>query len=207
MNTQLSEAEVREYKDYCLGMIDEYYPLIKKAVSPHAANYSKKELLNLMNTALNENINTGSDEEFNLEQKKEFFSLMVEMHCIAGIESQVRFSSRAFRATLTKDIMLEKCRTCRLDEDQTYEILHGAGYDYPMPLDMLHRRLRQNKSYAASLEKSLSINRSDFERHPNRTYLSKSISFNERDLKRHQEEIEKLEADLASRVRTGLETQ
>ncbi len=41
----------------------------------------------------------------------------------------IRYSNKAYRATLTKESILEKCRICDLDAQSIGQILKTAGFD------------------------------------------------------------------------------
>ena len=114
-------AELAECKGYAQGLIAEYCPRVKKAVSPHAANQMKKDLLRQMEQELLEAIG--------LEGNKAFFHELVMVHCDAAILAQIRFSNKAFRATLTKEKILEKCRICNLDDQCIQQTLKAAGFN------------------------------------------------------------------------------
>ena len=116
-----TEAELADFKDYAQGLIAEYCPRVKKAVSPHAANQMKKNLLQQMEQELLEAIG--------IEGNKAFFHELVMVHCDAAILAQIRFSNKAFRATLTKEKILEKCRICNLDDQCIQQTLKVAGFN------------------------------------------------------------------------------
>ena len=116
-----TEAELADFKDYAQGLIAEYYPRVKKAISPHAATQMKKELLRQMEQELLEAIG--------LEGNKAIFHELVLMYCDAAILAQIRFSNKAFRTTLTKEKILEKCRICNLDDQCIQQTLKMAGFN------------------------------------------------------------------------------
>ena len=45
MELKFSKDEIQEFKQYACDTIEEYYPLLKKAVSPRAAAKMKKSML------------------------------------------------------------------------------------------------------------------------------------------------------------------
>lgn len=116
-----TDAEIAEFRDYAQSVVSEYYPLIKRAVSPHAATYMKKDMLR--------QIQWGLCEQMGLEENKSFFLILTQMHCDVAILAQIRFSNKTFRATLTKEIILEKCRMCNLDEQSIRHTLKVAGFN------------------------------------------------------------------------------
>lgn len=116
-----TESEIRDYNDYADTTIAEIYPLIKKAVSSHAATYMKKNMLKFKEQ--------GPDERMDLEENKAFFRTLAYVHCDAAITAQIRYSNKAYRATLTKESILEKCRICDLDAQSVKQILKAAGFD------------------------------------------------------------------------------
>ena len=116
-----TESEIRDYNDYADTIIAEFYPLIKKAVSFHAATYMKKNMLKFKEQ--------GPDERMDLEENKAFFRTLTHVHCDAAITAQIRYSNKAYRATLTKESILEKCRICNLDAQSVRQILKAAGFD------------------------------------------------------------------------------
>ena len=59
-----TESEIKDYNDYADTTIAEIYPLIKKAVSSHAATYMKKDMLKFKEQ--------GPDERMGLEENKAF---------------------------------------------------------------------------------------------------------------------------------------
>lgn len=148
--TSYTDADIQEYIDYTKTVIAETYLMIKKAVSPHAATHMKKDMLQLREYALDRigrmmnpeldkerNQEQGNsrteelslDKELSLADNKAFFKEMALLHCDAAITAQIRFSSKAFRATLTKDAILEKCKICGLDPQWSKQILKEAGFD------------------------------------------------------------------------------
>ena len=141
----------------------------------------------------------GLDSRMTLEDNKKVFHITANLYCAASISAQVHFSNKAFRSTLSKELLLEKCRICRIDEQVTYQILKAAGFEYPKPMDMLVRELNYTKDYAARLEKNLEWKRSRSHLHLNDRKWADSIRFDERDLEQHRERIRRLEAKLASR--------
>ena len=62
-----SEAELADFKGYAQGLIAEYYPRVKKAISPHAATQMKKELLRQMEQELLEAIGLEGNKAFSHE--------------------------------------------------------------------------------------------------------------------------------------------
>lgn len=116
-----TESEIRDYNDYADDVIAETYPLIKKAASPHAATYMKKNMLKLKEQ--------GPDERMDLDENKVFFREIAHVHCDASILAQIRYSNKAYRATLTKESILKKCRICALDAQSISQILKAAGFD------------------------------------------------------------------------------
>ena len=94
---------------------------ICQTVSPHAATYIKKDMLRLKENGL--------DERMTLEENKTFFHEIAHMHCDAAITAQIRYSNKSYRATLTKESILEKCRICDLDAQSVKQILKAAGFD------------------------------------------------------------------------------
>lgn len=141
--TSCTDTDIQEYIDYTETVIAETYPMIKKAVSPHAATYMKKDLVRLREYTLNRIEKTRNpdqqqdeapnhldcDELMSLEDNKVFFKEMARLHCDAAIDAQIRFSNKAFRATLTKEVILEKCRICDLDEPLVKQILKQTRFD------------------------------------------------------------------------------
>ena len=115
-----SESDIRDYHDYADTVIAEIYPLIKKAVSPHAATYMKKSMRNQKEQ--------GPDERMDLEENKAFFRTLAHVYCDASILAQIRYSNKAYRASLTKESILEKCRICNLDTQSVKQILKVAGF-------------------------------------------------------------------------------
>lgn len=191
MELKFSKDEIQEFKQYACDTIEEYYPLLKKAVSPRAAAKMKKSMLQQMEQGL--------DSRMTLEDNKKVFHITAKLYCAASISAQVHFSNKAFRSTLSKELLLEKCRICRIDEQVTYQILKAAGFEYPKPMDMLVRELNYTKDYAARLEKNLEWKRSRSHLHLNDRKWADSIRFDERDLEQHRERIRRLEAEFASR--------
>lgn len=116
-----TESEIRDYNDYADTIIAEFYPLIKKAVSSHAATYMKKNMLKFKEQ--------GPDKRMDLEENKAFFRTLTHVHCDAAITAQIRYSNKAYRATLTKESVLEKCRICDLDAQSVRQILKATGFD------------------------------------------------------------------------------
>ena len=114
-------SDIREYNAYADSVIAEIYPLIKKAASPHAATYMKKSMLKLKEQ--------GPDERMDLEENKMFFREIAYVHCDASILAQIRYSNKSYRATLTKESILEKCRICDLDVQSVKQILKAAGFN------------------------------------------------------------------------------
>jgi len=114
-------SDIREYNDYADTVIAEIYPLIKRAASPHAATYMKKSMLKLKAQ--------GPDERMDLEENKLFFHEIAHVHCDASILAQIRYSNKSYRATLTKESILEKCRICDLDAQSVMQILKAAGFN------------------------------------------------------------------------------
>lgn len=186
-----SDDEIQEFNWYARGTIEEYYLLLKRAVTPRAATKMKKSMTQRMGDRL--------DGRMSLEDNKALFHAIIESCCAASIAAQVHFSNKAFRAKLSKEALLEKCRICKIDEQVTYQILKAAGFDYPKPMDMLIHELHYTKDYAAQLEKTLEWKRSRLCQHPDDRQWMNSIRFDERDLEKHREQIRKLEAELASR--------
>lgn len=191
MELKFSKDEIQEFKQYACDTIEEYYPLLKKAVTPRAAAKMKKSMLQQMEQGL--------DSRMTLEDNKKVFHITAKLYCAASISAQVHFSNKAFRSTLSKELLLEKCRICRIDEQVTYQILKAAGFEYPKPMDMLVRELNYTKDYAARLEKNLEWKRSRSHLHPNDRKWTDSIHFDEWDLEQHRERIRRLEAEFASR--------
>lgn len=116
-----TESDIRDYNDYADDVIAEIYPLIKKAASPHAATYMKKSMLKLKEQ--------GPDARMDLDENKVFFREIAHVHCDASILAQIRYSNKAYRARLTKESILEKCRICNLDAQSVRQILKAAGFD------------------------------------------------------------------------------
>lgn len=191
MEVRFSEDEIKDFKQYAHGMIEEYYPLLKRAVTPRAATKMKKSMTQQMRSGL--------DGRMSLEDNKILFHAIVKSCCAASIAAQVHFSNKAFRSTLSKEALLEKCRICRIDEQVTYQLLKAAGFDYPKPLGMLTRELSYAKDYAARLEKTLEWKRSRSHLHLNDRKWMDGIRFDERDLEQHREQIKRLEAEFTSR--------
>lgn len=191
MELKFSKDEIQEFNQYACDTIEEYYPLLKKAVTPRAAAKMKKSMLQQMEQGL--------DSRMTLEDNKKVFHITAKLYCAASISAQVHFSNKAFRSTLSKELLLEKCRICRIDEQVTYQILQAAGFEYPKPMDMLVRELNYTKDYAAHLEKNLEWKRSRSHLHLNDRKWADSIRFDERDLEQHRERIRRLEAEFASR--------
>lgn len=115
-----SESDIRDYNNFADTVIAEIYPLIKKAVSPHAAAYMKKNMLKQKEQ--------GPDERIDLEENKAFFRTLAHVHCDASILAQIRYSNKAYRASLTKESILEECRICDLDAQSVRQILKVAGF-------------------------------------------------------------------------------
>ena len=113
-------SDIREYNDYADTVIAEIYPLIKRAASPHAATYMKKSMLKLKEQ--------GPDERMDLDENKVFFREIAHVHCDASILAQIRYSNKSYRATLTKESILEKCQICNLDAQSVSQILKAAGF-------------------------------------------------------------------------------
>lgn len=116
-----TESDIKSYNSYADDVIAEIYPLIKKAVSSHAAARMKKEMLHFKENGL--------DERMDLAENKSFFLEMANVYCDASILAQIRFSNKAYRATLTKESILEKCQICNLDIQSTKQILKVAGFN------------------------------------------------------------------------------
>lgn len=60
-----TESDIKNYRCHADAVIAEIYPLLKNAVSPHAATYIKKDMLRLKENGL--------DERMTLEENKTFF--------------------------------------------------------------------------------------------------------------------------------------
>lgn len=60
-----TESDIKNYRCHADAVIAEIYPLLKNAVSPHAATYMKKDMLRLKENGL--------DERMTLEENKTFF--------------------------------------------------------------------------------------------------------------------------------------
>lgn len=116
-----TESEIKDYNDYADTTIAEIYPLIKKAVSSHVATYMKKDMLKFKEQE--------PDERMGLEENKAFFRDIAHVHCDAAITAQIRYSNKSYRATLTKESILKKCRICDLDAQSVKQILKAAGFD------------------------------------------------------------------------------
>ena len=116
-----TESDIKNYRCHADAVIAEIYPLLKNAVSPHAATYIKKDMLRLKEHGL--------DERMTLEENKTFFHEIAHMHCDAAITAQIRYSNKSYRATLTKESILEKCRICDLDAQSVKQILKAACFD------------------------------------------------------------------------------
>ena len=58
-----------------------------------------------------------------------FFRDIAHVHCDAAITAQIRYSNKSYRATLTKESILKKCRICDLDAQSVKQILKAAGFD------------------------------------------------------------------------------
>lgn len=71
----------------------------------------------------------GSDERMSLEENKAFFRDIAHVHCDAAITAQIRYSNKSYRATLTKESIIEKCQICDLDAQSVRQILKTAGFD------------------------------------------------------------------------------
>ncbi len=151
--TAPTDNDIKDYIAYTESVIAETYPLIKKAVSSHAATYMKKDMLRLReftlkqwanpvdpastdnmespdNTANPDNtMNTINTVNPDLHDNKVLFHSVAQVHRFAAILSQIRFSNKKFRTTLTKDVILEKCQICGLDQQLTSQILREAGFD------------------------------------------------------------------------------
>ena len=181
----------QEFNQYACDAIEEYYPLLKKAITPRAAAKMKKSML--------QQVEQGPDGRMTLENNKKVFHITAKLYCAASISVHVHFNNKALRSTLSKEVLLEKCRICKIDEQVTYQILQTAGFEYPKPMDMLVRELNYTKDYAARLEKNLEWKRSRSHLHLNDQKRADSIRFDERDLEQHRERIRRLEAKLASR--------
>ena len=69
-----TESEIKDYNDYADTTIAEIYPLIKKAVSSHAATYMKKDMLKFKEQ--------GPDERMDLEENKAFSPELIEMFIV-----------------------------------------------------------------------------------------------------------------------------
>lgn len=52
----------------------------------------------------------GSDERMGLEENKAFFRDIAHVHCDAAITAQIRYSNKSYRATLTKESIIENVR-------------------------------------------------------------------------------------------------
>jgi len=115
-----TDSDIRDYNSYADDVIAEIYPLIKKAASPHAATYMKKSMLKLKEQ--------GPDERMDLDENKVFFREIAHVHCDASILAQIRYSNKSYRATLTKESILEKCQICNLDAQSVSQILKAAGF-------------------------------------------------------------------------------
>ena len=152
-----------------------------------------------MKKSMLQQMEQGLDSRMTLEDNKKVFHITANLYCAASISAQVHFSNKAFRSTLSKELLLEKCRICRIDEQVTYQILKAAGFEYPKPMDMLVRELNYTKDYAARLEKNLEWKRSRSHLHLNDRKWADSIRFDERDLEQHRERIRRLEAEFTSR--------
>lgn len=72
-----TESDIKNYRCHADAVIAEIYPLLKNAVSPHAATYMKKDMLRLKENGL--------DERMTLEENKTFFHEIAHMHCDAAI--------------------------------------------------------------------------------------------------------------------------
>ena len=171
----------QEFNQYACDAIEEYYPLLKKAITPRAAAKMKKSML--------QQVEQGPDGRMTLENNKKVFHITAKLYCAASISVHVHFNNKALRSTLSKEVLLEKCRICKIDEQVTYQILQTAGFEYPKPMDMLVRELNYTKDYAARLEKNLEWKRSRSHLHLNDQKRADSIRFDERDLEQHRERI------------------
>ena len=116
-----TESDIKNYRCHADAVIAETYPLLKNAVSPHTATYMKKEMLRLKENGL--------DARMTLEENKMFFHEIAYMHCDAAITAQIRYCNKAYRATLTKESILEKCQIRNLDDQSVRQILKTAGFD------------------------------------------------------------------------------
>ena len=115
MEIIFSDDEIQEFNRYARGTIEEYYPLLKRAVTPRAATKMKKSLTQRMEDGL--------DGRMSLEDNKVLFHAIIKSCCAASIAAQVHFSNKAFRAKLSKEALLEKCRRDagnEWDEDEIY---------------------------------------------------------------------------------------
>lgn len=116
-----TESDIKNYRCHADAVIAEIYLLLKNAVSPHAATHMKKDMLRLKENGL--------DERMTLEENKMLYHEIAHMHCDAAITAQIRYSNKAYRATLTKESILEKCRICNLEAQSVRHILKAAGFD------------------------------------------------------------------------------
>ena len=56
-----TESDIKNYRCHADAVIAEIYPLLKNAVSPHAATYIKKDMLRLKENGLDEQLPPRSD--------------------------------------------------------------------------------------------------------------------------------------------------
>ena len=116
----VTDSEYEKNCKYAEEQISEYQALMKQAMgSRHARNLRK---------SMEEYTTREAMDRIGGDSWKAIFDLMLMMCCECYIENQYRFSSPAFRKTLTEDVLLEKCKILRLSDRETSKLVECCVY-------------------------------------------------------------------------------
>lgn len=103
----ITDADFEAKTQYAEKRIREYLPLIKSTLGGKQAKKLQTEMAQYTSREAMDYIG-GTD-------WKAVFDIILQIACSAFIENQYRYSTPEFRKSLTADVLLEKCRILKLD--------------------------------------------------------------------------------------------
>ena len=116
----ISDAEYEENRNYGDCRIKECQALVKAAIGNRQATVLRRNMEEYLSREAMDYIG-GRD-------WKAVFNLIMMIGCASFVESQYRFSTPAFRKTLTADVILDKCRILKLNNQEIVNVLNRCGY-------------------------------------------------------------------------------
>ena len=116
----ITDADFEANKQYAEKRIREYLPLVKSALGGKQAKKLQTEMAQYTSREAMDYIG-GKD-------WKAVFDIILQIACSEFIENQYIYSTPEFRKSLTADVLLEKCRILKLDNQVIVNVLNRCGY-------------------------------------------------------------------------------